>query len=371
MSNPTVPNPATWVPGPVLVPSLRDDVSNAVGFLSGPPLFQGYNSTSLSIPTGANSAITLDSEVIDTWGGHTSGASNYYCQAPGWHIVNVGTQFAYTSATVHNFTASVGASYGSGLTIFQGEQVGGGSTQDPGPCAVELVPLANVGTDYVQASCRQDTGGAVSLAGDPYLAVRWVASLGGAVALPVPANASWPVPPSYVTSAFLNANIRDTINFLTLPPIFRGYYAGSGNTIGSGTWPAVTGIILDTTSGSSTTAGGDSIDNYSGWNAAGNYWAAPVAGVYSCYGQLSLAATANAYQVAVGFNINGTAQWLKQFYQPASTVPRSALACRKLRLSAGDQVKLIGFQNSGGTLSVIGSGTSACFTKLIIVWEAA
>ena len=40
-------------------------------------------------------------------------------------------------------------------------------------------------------------------------------------------------------------------------------------------------------------------------------------------------------------------------------------------LNAGDKVQLLGFQNSGSSLALEGSGTAALFNKLVIVWEAA
>lgn len=254
-----------------------------------------------------------------------------------------------------------------------GEQVGGGSGFNPGPSCADLVLLQNTGPagDYVQLIARQDTGSAVSTAGNPFMSVRWVAPVSGVSGLAVPVNAAWPVPPAYVTSSFLNSSIRDAIRYLTYPPVFRGYYQGSGNTLASTTWPAGAAVPLDTANGAGSSSGGSSLDPYAGWNAAGNYWQAPVAGVYSVYVQAALAATASAYQLGAGFAVNGTTQWLRSSFQPASTSPRAQLAMRKVRLSAGDQVQARGFQNSGSALSLVGSGTNPCYAKMIIIWEAA
>lgn len=369
MGNPTVPSPFTWVPGPVPVWGLRD-VSNAVSFLSGPPLFMGY-STSFSVPTGPTTPVTLDTEAVDTWGGHTPPGAPYFCCAPGWHLVTAAAQFTYTTATAKDFSVLLQA--GNGVTVsltLQGEQVAGGSGQNPCASAADLVQLVNVGADFVQMAGRQDSGSASALAGNPYMSARWVCANSGTAGLAVPANAAWPVPPAYVTSAFLNANIRDAIRFLTYPPIFRGYYAGSGNTLPSQAFPAGTVIPLDTTTGS-TVAGGPAVDNYSGWNSGGNYWTAPVAGVYAVYGQVAVSTFAANGTLAAGFSVNGTAQWLKSYFTQTAAVPRSALAARKIRLSAGDRVQLVGSQNSGSSLALEGSGTAAVFNKLIIVWESA
>jgi hypothetical protein len=131
-------------------------------------------------------------------------------------------------------------------------------------------------------------------------------------------------------------------------------------------------IHLDTIT-TNTGTGGQAVDNYSGWNAANNWWAVPVPGVYSCYGQVAMAQTPAQYQLTAGFSVNGAIQWAKADYQGTTTTtfPRSAIAMRKLRLNAGDTVALAGHQSSGANLNTTGSSTSACFNKMIIIWESA
>jgi hypothetical protein len=378
MPNPAVPSPATWASGPVLAGALRADVANAVSFLSGPPLFLAYCLTSPSLTSGVSTEISLDTEAFDTWGGHNPPAVNYYCRAPGWYLINAFTDFSYAGATIHNFTCSIVSGLGGGAvtTLLNGEQAGGGSaSQPPALSAVELIPLAQTAvtaTDYVQLQARQDTGGAVTLTGGNYLSARWVGALSGTAGLPVPANPAWPSPPAYITSSFLNANIRDAIRFLTFRPMFRGYYAGTGQTIPSQTYPAGSVIHLDTITANAGT-GGQAVDNYSGWSPSNSWWTAPVPGLYSCYGQVAMASTATSYQLNAGFSVNGTIQWAKGGYQGsgAALVPRSAIAMRKLRLNAGDTIALAGHQSTGSALGVSGSSKSACFSKMIILWESA
>jgi hypothetical protein len=373
MTTPAVPNPATWASGPVLAGALRADVSNAVSFLSGPPLFMGYCSTSPSIANATSTGVALDKEAFDTWGGHVPPSAFYYCQAPGWYLIGTFAQFAYTGATGHNFTASITVEQNGVNTLITGEQAEGGTASAAvGVSSAELVPLALTNSDHVFSTVRQDTGSAVGLTGLDWLSARWVGALSGTAGLPAPANPAWPAPPAYVTSSYLNANIRDAIRFLAYPPMFRGYYAGSGNTIPSQTFPAGTVIKLDTIT-TNTGAGGQAVDNYSGWSAANNWWTAPVAGVYSCYGQVAVGGSATAYELYAGFSVNGTIQWAKGSWQGSVTpiVPRSAIAMRKLRLNAGDTVALAGRQGTGSSLSVCGSSTSTAFSKLIIIWESA
>ena len=47
------------------------------------------------------------------------------------------------------------------------------------------------------------------------LQARWVAQLTGTAPLPVPAALAWPAPPQFITSAFLNTAIRDTVRRIT------------------------------------------------------------------------------------------------------------------------------------------------------------
>jgi hypothetical protein len=373
MTTPAVPSPATWAPGPILAGALRADAANAISFLSGPPLFMGYCSTAPSIPTGSSTGVALNAEAFDTWGGHIPPSTFYYCQAPGWYLAGAFAQFAYSGTTQHNFTCSIVSEIGGVNTLLTGEQSGNSTAgQFPALTAVELVPLTLLNSDHVQLQCRQDTGSAVLLGGNNWLSARWVGALSGTAGLPVPANPAWPAPPSYVTSSFLNANIRDTIRFLSYPPMFRGYYAGSGSTLASQTFPAGSVIHLDTITTKAGT-GGQAVDSYSGWNAANNWWVAPVAGLYSCYAQVALANSSSSYQLHCGFSVNGTMQWAKGSYQgiTSTTFPRSAVAVRKLRLNAGDTVALAGSQNCGSSLAVTGSSVSGCFSKMIILWESA
>lgn len=385
---PVLPAPRTWGasgPEPVLVPELRTDVDNAITFLTNRPMCLAYDTTAQAVTSGTDFLLQLTSEQVDNWGGHSVSTESfwYYCQVPGWYLATTFAPFNYTSSTVNLFTASVGVGLASGVTVRQGEQTYWGvSGATPCLTACDLVqltrtgPPGTAGVDYIAIYARQGTGSNVNILNNtgnvPYMYVRWVAASSGTTGLVVPANATWPSPPSYVTSAFLNSNIRDTIRFLTYPPIFRGYYAGSGNTVPNQTWPAATVIKLDTTSGAGTTAGGLPVDNYSGWNSGSSYWAAPVAGLYTVFGQVALAGSSNAGHTGAGLSVNGgTVQWGKGHYSPNHTSPVGDIVFRRLRLNAGDQVQLMASNNISATLNVTGSGSSECFTKLVIVWEGA
>jgi hypothetical protein len=376
---PSVPNPSTWSAGPILTSRLRDDVAGAVNFLANRPLFVGQATEGVSIPNNADTLIALTSEVVDTWGGHaTIGGSGavwqwYYCQAPGWYLAEGYTPFDYITATQACFAAGL-VTVKSGVTepVVRGQLQLVGSGYHPGPKLADLIPMSVTGPvggtgDAVQLTCLQTTGSSQFLTNGPaslypFLAVRWVAALTGTAGLNVPANPSWPVPPSYITSAgYLNPAIRDTIRFLTYPPICKAYYSGSAS-IPSQTFPAGTVVNLNAVT----------VDNYSGFTtgASGGY-TVPAGGLYYLYGQVNYATdSSGAAAYSAGLRVNGgTIQWGDSVYKTTSESTGGGATVRKrLRLNAGDFVQFMAQQSSGSTLSL--NGTSNNQSRFIAVWES-
>jgi hypothetical protein len=111
-----------------------------------------------------------------------------------------------------------------------------GSGHHPSPQVCDLVQMTVPGIpggagDWVELTALQTTGGSLAYGATatvfPYVSVRWVAALSGTAGLAVPSNDAWVSPASFVTSAFLNKNIRDTIRFLCYPPIYRAHYTAT------------------------------------------------------------------------------------------------------------------------------------------------
>jgi hypothetical protein len=352
---PSVPGPSTWEDGPVLVSELRGDVTNAAEFLSQRPFFLGQTNAGSGWASGSDFGLGLPVEIVDTWNMHNTGSdsSQLWCQAPGWYLCKSMVPFNYTGGTQYLFAAGFIACTG-GVT---GGAVRGG---------LQLCGSGHGGTgDYIQPTALQDTGGSINLQNaatqQPTVSARWVAAASGTASLPVPANPAWPVPPSYVTSAFLNAGIRDTIRFLCYPPVFRAHYAPGSTTLPSTTFPSGARIQLNTID----------VDNYGG-GATGTStgYTAPVAGVYFCWSQFNLAFNANATGYCAGFSVNGgTVQWGDAVYKLADTTGGGASACKRLRLNAGDTVAPYGCQGTGGSISY--NGSAANQTRMVVVWESA
>lgn len=362
---PPVPNPGTYTNTPVLVSSLRDDVSNGVTFLANRPAFSGYCTGSPPISANTFTSVVLDTEITDTWAGHAplgTNPQNYYCQAAGWYLCEGFVPWLYTGSSVVAFAAAIGVNTVSGLAISEGQAQQITSGVNPGMFAADLVQLLrtgapdSAGTDYVQLLAFANHG-SFNLQGTapalPTLSARWAGS-GAASTLPVPGNGSFPVPPSFVDQAWLNTNIRDTVSFLSNPPMLRYAYVPGSQTIASGTWATATKISLNTAT----------LDNYSAWSAGNNNWIAPAAGVHYIYGQVAYTSAANvAY--AAGVTVNGTTTW-GQALENANTTAGTVIAsfAEHFRLSAGDTVSLAGFQNAGSALSL------KVQTRLVIVWES-
>lgn len=371
---PTVPAPSTYASGPVYVSQLRSDLTNGVNFLANRPGFMAYNTAGPAITTGGSGQqVGLDTEQYDNWSGHDPLGSNpqyYYCQAAGWYLAEGYVPWSYATSTSVAFTTSLAAQTTGGLNIFSGDQLAYNDTHIPGTYGAELFELTRVGppntsgVDVVILYAQQNSGSSQNLnaaaTNYPRLAVRWVAATSGTTSLSIPANPAWPSPPSYVTSTFMNTNVRNALRFLIYPPIFRGWYgAGTATLASQGSFPNATKIALDNTT----------VDNYSGWSSANNWYVAPVAGVYYVYTQMSVTSAGAVASYGCGVQVNaGTSTWGKNIRSPSNASGVNVGCAKRLRLNAGDTVALVGQQTSGSTLTLKGGATSG--NKMIIVWES-
>lgn len=291
-----LPVPRTWTAGEVVkAPYLRSDVSGAIQLLSRPPLFSGSQTAAAQgINDSSFTAMVMDTEQVDTWNGHSLNGDeqNYNCQLAGWYLCEAQTSLDYTGGAGLT-QALIGFSVNNGpVTNYGGPIIENVTGTIPEPAAAaKLIEMTNVVTgvfgnnDYVQPVVFQ-TSGTLQLLHQtatsfPWFTVRWVAASSGTTGLSVPANPSWPVPPSYVTSSFMNTNVRDAIRFLIYPPIMEYVLTGTGTTLASQTSLPATGttINLDTAT----------VDNYSAYSNSTNTWTArPTASTGATGNSLSL-----------------------------------------------------------------------------------
>lgn len=369
----TLPAPRTWALGNIIkAPYLRADVTDAVAFLLSRPVFAGANQAGTSIASGSDTALPMATEFFDNWQGHSTATSNsrYFCQLPGWYLCASTTPWNYSAATQFLFVGGFqGKSAGSTLSVVRGARQPMVSA-NPIPQTVDLIKQTVTGAiggtgDYIEPTVFQGTGGNATVQNTvnnyPDVIIRWVAAASGTVSLPVPDNPSWSIP-SFLTAAFMNTNVRDTINFLLYPPILKAHYTAGTTTLPNQVFPAGTVVTLTTVD----------IDNYSGFTtgAAAKY-TAPVSGNYFCYGQINLAPATVTFEKGAGFSINGgTTIWGEVSIQTTDGSNGYGVSVQKrLRLVAGDTLQLVGTQNSGGALAI--ATAAADQTRMIVVWEGA
>lgn len=113
------PTPYNWSVGDIASASLMNaQVYNGLTFLLNPPLFFGYQATSQLVPNNAFTAALLDSETVDTEGGHstTTNTSRYTFQRAGryryWGTAAFGsssTGFRGVKINLNGSTAVIGS----------------------------------------------------------------------------------------------------------------------------------------------------------------------------------------------------------------------------------------------------------------------
>lgn len=350
--NPVLPSPRTWSPGDlVTVPRLRADLSDAVALLAQRPYFVAQNTTGEAIGSGGIVTLAWDATLTDTWGGFTDPSTNVYrCQLPGWYWCDVRVPFSYTSATPAAFTAGFGGGWGA-VTV-NGST--GGTVITRSADLVEM-PAGGPSGTVTAVIVEQNSGSTVNLnAGPPDIptvSMRWVCAMSGTQPLPVPPLTACPSP---ITSAWLNANLRDAVSFLAYPPIMRAH--STSGSVATSTLSSPQGVSPGTVD----------VDNYGGYSSG--LYRAPVAGRYFVAGQVNYASSSTTATYACGIRVNGsTVSWGSAVRFAGTSLAGGAAAARRIRLSAGDTVQLVAAQNSGASLAL--NTTAANETRLIVVWE--
>lgn len=376
---PEIPDPSTWTQGEhVPAPVLRADVSNAVDLFTGPPAFFGGQLVSTqNITNNTWGAVGMDAEYLDEWNGHrqNSNGANYYAPLVGYYLCESGMAWPSGSGMC---SAGVSAVAGGGSQAFYGGQrVPFNGSRNTGIVCAKLFAQVDViawgSGDYMTAAAWQNSGSTVTLVNAstqfPYFSCKLV-SAGLQTSLPAPVNAAFPTPPTALTAAFMNTNVRDTINFLASPPVMEAQYNTGTATLASATSFPQPGphFIMDTVN----------YDTYSAYSTSTGNWTCPVAGVYYCYSQLALGTAAGAQCLASGLtvtsaNYNSGSTFTMWGGAQTATVSTTncAVARRRLRLNAGDTVSNTGFyRDSGGTAGVIAGVAAQWTTRFLTVWES-
>lgn len=370
----SLPNPRTWSAGDlVTVPRMRADVTNAVAFLSQRPYFIGQSDLGLSLANATYTVLPLDVELTDAWGGHlipaTGGTDGgYFAPVPGWYLCDARAPFAWNTATGASFIAGFqGLTSGAAFGSFNGALAVNGSGSGTTARSVDLIQQVASGPpggsgDFIQFVARQDTGGSVNLqalAADlPTVSIRWVCATAGNLPLPVPPLTPVPSP---ITAAWLNANVRDALRFLTYPPLLKAHYTAGSSSLANSSLASPAVVPLTTID----------IDTYGGLTTgASARYTAPVSGRYLVAGQVNLAGSSTTTFYACGARVNGgTPFWGGIARFAGSNVAGGASVTKRLRLNAGDTVQLVAAQASGGAIAYNTGASNQ--TRFIVVWEGA
>jgi hypothetical protein len=178
MSGLPVPTPYTAATGNFVTAALWNaQVRDAVSFLTDPPRFIGYSAVAQSFNSGSTyQTITLDSEILDTEGGHSTSTntSRYTCQYAGLYQVNYSVSFGQNGTGNRSARIIVNGttiSNNPGNSIEGQASTGSFSWVGAGACHVYL----NVG-DYVELQAWQSSGAALSTnTNNTGLSLAWVA----------------------------------------------------------------------------------------------------------------------------------------------------------------------------------------------------
>lgn len=159
MTNAPVPVPRTFNVAEFETAAYLNSVRDALNFLLNVPICNATQSTTQTLSTGVWTALSLDSTVVDSYGGHsnTTNNSRYTAQVAGWHLVSGaaciasnatswrGIRSEKNAATVTGAATEVAAASGSPTTI----------------ATPSSIIFLNVG-DYVESYGLQNSGGNLS-----------------------------------------------------------------------------------------------------------------------------------------------------------------------------------------------------------------
>ena len=389
--NPTAPSPqASWT-GPLTSAALNGPggPSQALTFLNNPPAMRVAEGLTTSIP---NSAITPVTFPTNPWVAPGIDTYNAFLSLTGAY--NVPVSGLYLAFACFPFTANTTGSRYAGFQVTSATTAATTTTQFAGPaysavtvsgaptsaCAMRVLDLQN--TDSVTPLAYQNSGGSLALTdGAPGYASRFGMlylsnlSSGGVSSLTPPQTSfHWyaGIPPSAL-AGYMNQHLGNDLAFLIGRPYFTGYQGTAQTGLANGSWNAVT---IDTPGG---LVHGSAGDNFGGWNASGNYYAAQVPGWYlvmcEVYASLPSAATGFIYAgincpTSGGISPTASPDQYQTMFAPATTGPHpGAAAIGVYYLAKGEYVQpMIKCANWGGNYSTAVGTNPTVASQFSVLW---
>lgn len=359
---------------------LANDMTAGVTWLASRPFFVGYQGTAESIPNATWTPITLDTEQIDNYQGHSDSANPSRWYPPnsnniafGFHDYYLVTGLVrYNSASTADFIAGVRLTGG---TVQEGQKTPSIAASNAG-CFVADIMEVTAATDYIELMGWQSTGAAVNTNAtpgrQPYLIARWVGTNRWATQ-PLPGTPHTWADIDQVTATATGASPKGGVK-VPLQTELNSYLTFQyGRPVARLTSQGTTATIPSTTASWTTIPfPTQSIDNYSGWSSGANTkYTVQRAGIYTVYGIAGCSGvTSQTGYVACRLSINGGARFIPGMgVAPASNnVGTTLIAQAHDRFAASDTIELQIQQNSGSTLNVQNGAGFAC--RLLAVWES-
>ncbi|MGW1744603.1 hypothetical protein ACWCRD_03085 [Streptomyces sp. NPDC002092] len=152
----TIPSVPTEVPGNFWTSALwNTNVLGGLNYLFAPVRFKGYSSTTQSLGSSTSSTVlTLDTETVDSDGGHstTTNTSRFTAQTAGLYVVTGSVCFATNSAGTRTLQVFLNGAGITGSAVQAAPSASNGTSVYTGT----IVQLA-VG-DYVELAAWQNSG---------------------------------------------------------------------------------------------------------------------------------------------------------------------------------------------------------------------
>lgn len=326
----------------VYASDLNSQLSQAIQFLVSPPAFQGQQATAQLIPNSSNTNVILDNPTFDNYLGQNDSTFTKY-------IIPARCGGIWLANGVVVYGGSSGANFDAFLNV-NNTAVAGCIYADRNTVSLPVADLVSMAPGQFLCLLTNQSAGfsvntAVATHNFSYLNLRWVANASGTAGLTPPNPATW-TPGEICTATNFNAEIYNAVSFLSYVPFFRAQQ-NTPQTIPATTSTAMTGMVA-------------TLDNYSSF--ASNTWTCQVAGTYLVGFQGGFTNTTAAdYAATLITSIGGVnaTYWSGKVASNASTIIGGM---KTLRFSAGDTVKLGGWQDSGGSLGTETNGNTRFFT---------
>lgn len=143
-------------------------------FSKRPLLIASQQTAAQSIPGSTITPVTMDTEYLDSWNGHVTGAAVYTAPFAGWYLCE-GNVFITGTSTSCNYGAGIQITQNSATSTLFGGFLCANGVNTTGPAVTDLVQLFSNTADTVSLIAYQTSGGSPDLATPgAFFKVEWV-----------------------------------------------------------------------------------------------------------------------------------------------------------------------------------------------------